>query len=119
MSKPAYTTVLNISGGGRLYSFLPPHGVDMIKNQSITYKGDLIERLIPSWPYHLDKDRPPNRMKMTSLRKAEQDKLLQIIVTSRQPIKCTKLTKAYASRRWLSKPDPNYVKGGSALCFDS
>jgi hypothetical protein len=107
--KVAYTTVINISGGKKYFSFLPPHGIELDHLQSITYGGDILERLIPGWPYHSDKDRPPNRVKKTALEKAETDRQIKVI-RSGSPVTHYHLTNAFRKISVLGIPDPYYSR---------
>ena len=106
-AKPAFTTVLNISGGKKNYTFLPPHGVCMNAGQSITVIGELNDRLIPGWPYHTDKDRPPNRTKLQAITQAEAAKQL-CVIRSKAPHRHEALTQAFSKLTTLGVIDPNY-----------
>lgn len=105
MPKIAYTTVINTSGGRKYFPFLPPHGIELDHLQSITYSGDIMERLIPGWPYHSDKDRPPHRVKKTALLKAESENQLKVI-RSVSPVLHNSLTVAFRRIPVLGIPDP-------------
>lgn len=103
--KVAYTTVINTSGGKKYFTFLPPHGVELDHLQSITYGGDIVERLIPGWPYHSDKDRPPNRTKKTALEKAKTEGQL-LVIKSYSPVRHDYLTNQFRKITVLGIPDP-------------
>lgn len=106
--KVAYTTIINTSGGKKYFSFLPPHGIELDHLQSVTYGGDIIERLIPGWPYHSDKDRPPHRVKKTALEKAEAEGQIRVI-KSIPPVIHNHLTNAFRKIPVLGIPDPYYI----------
>lgn len=40
-----YTTILNTTGQAAVFSFLPPHGKTMAKDEQLTVAGNLIDRL--------------------------------------------------------------------------
>jgi len=77
--KAAFTTVINLSGDRKYFSFLPAHGLWLEPFQWYTVRGELTDRMIPSWPFHSDPKRPPNKRKLDALKKAEQEGELQIV----------------------------------------
>lgn len=107
MSKPTnyVTSVTNTCGGRRLFAFLPPHGVELEDGETITYPGEITTRMIPSWPYHTDKKRPPNPRKVESLRKAEEAG--DLLVLRQYPAKIHELTNQFRSRP-LGYVDPSW-----------
>jgi hypothetical protein len=118
MGKIAYTTVINLCGGKKHFSFLPPHGVELEYNGAICYRGEINDRLIPSWPHHLDKDRPPHPMKLRAIAKAEQNHEL-LVIRSVKPIYDQKLTKLIKKHKRVGYPDPNQYQSNPVGDFSN
>src|SRR5688572_21648783 len=94
LDKAAYTTIINTSGGRKYYSFLPPHGLTLEDGQSLTFTGEIADRLVPGWPYNTDKRRPPNATKLKGLQDAE-DRGELIIIRSPLPRRHKLLTEQF------------------------
>lgn len=43
MSSCLYSTVKNVSGGTKKFTFLPPHGRELAANEEFTVLGDIVE----------------------------------------------------------------------------
>jgi hypothetical protein len=92
MTSVYLTTVVNICGGEKHFSFLPPHGVTMSAKSGITYTGEIWKRLIPSWPYNVNKNRQPNPRKVTAIKQAVMSNQI-LLFESKKPILDPNMTK--------------------------
>jgi hypothetical protein len=106
-TKAVYTTIKNTSGGRKHYYFLPPHGLTLDPLESITFSGELIDRLIPSWPHHTDKYRPPNPRKVKALAEAERDGLIEIVRSLQSPARNKERTLALHRLKGVGTIDTN------------
>lgn len=107
MRRAAYTTIINSGGQKYYYSFLPPHGFELPTNAAVCYRGEVVDRFIPSWPHHRDPDRPPNPRKVKALRDAEMAGQLQTY-RSPAPQHHAKMTSVMRKVSTLGQIDPHH-----------
>ena len=72
-----YSTVRNVSGGTRTFSFLPPHGRKMTADEEYSVMGDIVEACIRD-------QRVTSRRQLAALETAVHDQLLSIVSTPAQ-----------------------------------
>ena len=103
----AYTVIKNMLGIRKLFSFLPPHGIELKAGQTYTVIGDINTRLIPSWPWNKDPDRQPNPRKLKALKDAEMSHEL-VVTRVAKPHFHSALTSAFRKKPHLGFIDPGY-----------